>query len=132
MANKKRGEVEIKGEGDDERWILRFGCNEMAILEDEFKIAAIAELAERLEERTSIRELRTIVRIGLDRNHQGMTDEKAGDVIDICGGLEAMMGKIQESLAQSFPTAAAVAAAGVDPKGTAVPDGTGSGSEATP
>jgi hypothetical protein len=79
MANTRRGEVNLQGH------TLCFDTNAMCTLEEVLQVDSIQALAEKLAAKPSLRMLRQIVHVGLQRHDAELTLEQAGDVISDVG-----------------------------------------------
>lgn len=100
MANPLRGEVGF--EADGKSYTLRFGTNELVSLEQRLGVKA-RQFGEVLAD-ASFEQVRAIFTIGLQRHHNGTTDEAAGDVMDAIG-LQEVAGLIKRAIEASFGSA---------------------------
>ena len=107
MANKKRGEVELKALG--KTMIMRFGTNQICALEDDLGMG-INQIAERISDpaRMRISFIRTVLLHAINdpitQSIGDMTVYGAGDIIDELG-LEVVGEKIGEEFNAAFPDA---------------------------
>lgn len=100
MANPIKGEVSFQASGEE--FTLVFDFNALCTIEDEFDVEA-SRLDEVIGGRASA--IRKIFRIGLSRHHPGMSDEKAGELIQAVGPTKAA-DMVTQAFARAFPEAA--------------------------
>ncbi|MGC5798897.1 hypothetical protein J4O76_17700 [Sphingomonas sp. NFX23] len=109
-ANPQRGHLGFEVEGVN--WTFAFSTNALCAIEDEFELEDITGLEKVLNDKPSLRTIRTLFRIGLTDLHPTMTDVEAGEIMDAVGGLEASLELIMRAVEQAFPEAAAKGGAG--------------------
>ncbi|MFC5370933.1 hypothetical protein ACFPIF_00100 [Brevundimonas faecalis] len=99
MANRIRGEVEVKALGETYTLLLDF--NALCELEDEFPGLMTGEATI-----SGFKSLRRIFHVGFSEHHGDLTERDVGGIIhDI--GIEVAAQKMAEAMKASFPTAAA-------------------------
>ena len=103
-ANPQRGQLGF--EVDGQRWTMAFGTNALCAIEDEFGLTDITQLEGVLNNKPSLRTIRTLFRLGLTDCHPDMTDMEAGQLIDAVGGLEPSLELVSRAIEQAFPEAA--------------------------
>lgn len=103
MANKHRGEVELKAPSGT--YILRLSINAIAEIEGVLDLG-INEIAGRLSDPATLRlgHLRAIVWGGLREKHPDLDLFGAGDLIAEVG-MEAITNAVQEAFTLAFPNA---------------------------
>lgn len=111
-ANGARGHLGFEVGGVT--YIFAFSTNALCAVEDHFEIASIDELDKVLGKKPSLRQIRTLFRLGLTDLDPDMTDVEAGKIMDAVGGLEPSAQLVMKALSNAFPEAAASATA--DPR----------------
>lgn len=111
-ANVTRGHLGFEVGGVT--YTFAFSTNALCAVEDHFELASIDELDKVLGDKPSLRQIRTLFRIGLTDNDPDMTDVEAGKIMDAVGGLEPSAQLVMKALTNAFPEAAGSATA--DPR----------------
>lgn len=99
MANPQRGEAAIRSDGQE--YTLAFNHNALCILEDRFD-KPISEIGQRLQAGIGVRDLRTILWVGLRKHHGELTEEQVGEIMDGMGGLEQVGEALGKAMAAAF------------------------------
>lgn len=122
MANPLKGETELKV--GEQTYTLALSINELVKLEQLLDVGII-EIAEWFNDRSRIRvgNMRAILWAALQRHHEGLTLEQAGDIIGLVG-LGAIVERLGTAVQASFPEAETTA----NPPSASPPDGTGKAS----
>jgi hypothetical protein len=94
-ANPERGEVEF--EADDNKYVVRFGMNEICVLEEEHNLS-ISELLDQLQNRGSMRVIRSVFRAAITPE---VSLEDAGRIIDKITAAQAI-GLLMQAMERSF------------------------------
>jgi len=100
LANPHRGEVNVTALGQE--WTLRFGMNEMCVLEAQFD-CGFSELMTRLIENPRMTLLRTVFQVAVVGD---ISEEDAGTLIDDIGMAEAiqhLIAAVELSMAKPEP-----------------------------
>lgn len=107
-ANPQRGQLgfEVAVDGKSQRWTMAFGTNALCAIEEEFNLTDITQLDGVLNNKPSLRTIRTLFRLGLTDCHPDMSDMEAGQLIDAVGGLEPSLELVSRAIEQAFPEAA--------------------------
>lgn len=100
MANKHKGEVTFKA--GDKTFTLRFTINELCDVQDLFA-CRMEEMEARINAAT-IREMRSIVRIGLSEKHPELTDKDVGSIMTEAN-FATVLQKVGEAFVLAFPAA---------------------------
>jgi len=108
--NLENGEVGL--EVGDASYILRFGTREKLKLEDHYGMG-VAKLGDYMgsEDFVTMRNVVTLMEIGLSRHHDDLSEDEVADLIDAAGDLEGLMDLIATAFAAGFQ------GAGGDPSG---------------
>ncbi len=122
MANPLKGETELKA--GDATYVLALSINELVKLEQLLDVGII-EIAEWFNDRSRIRvgNMRAILWAALQRHHDGITLEQAGDIIGLVG-LGVIVERLGTAVQASFPEAETSG----NPQNASPPDGTGKAS----
>lgn len=111
-ANVARGHLGFEVGG--KTYTFAFSTNALCAVEDHFNLTSIDELDKVIGAKPSLRQIRTLFRIGLTDADPNMTDDEAGKIMDAVGGLEPSAQLVMKALTNAFPEAAGSATA--DPR----------------
>lgn len=111
-ANAQRGHLGFEVAG--KHHTFAFSTNALCAVEDHFNLTSIDELDKVIGTKPSLRQIRTLFRIGLTDTDPNMTDDEAGKIMDAVGGLEPSAQLVMQALTNAFPEAAGSAKA--DPR----------------
>jgi hypothetical protein len=101
-ANKFRGEYPLKV--GEKTYTLRYGTNALVSLSESLGCKTILEIGDRLSpDRISFRDVRTLLKVALERHHPEITEADAGELIDEMGGVIIALELIPAVLDAAFP-----------------------------
>lgn len=109
-ANVVRGHLGFEVGG--KTYTFAFSTNALCAVEDHFNLTSIDELDKVIGAKPSLRQIRTLFRIGLTDADPNMTDDEAGKIMDEVGGLEPSAQLVMQALTNAFPEAAGSAKPG--------------------
>lgn len=84
---------------------LTFNVNALCDLEDAFGVDDVNQVVEKinqLQDKPSLRTIRTIFHVGLKQNHPEMTEQKAGEVISEIG-IDKAAEALGKAIERAFP-----------------------------
>lgn len=111
-ANAERGHLGFEVGGKPYTFV--FSTNALCAIEDHFDLESIDQLDKVIGNKPSLRQIRTLFRIGLTDADPAMSDVEAGKIMDEVGGLEPSAQLVMQALTNAFPEAAGSAKA--DPR----------------
>jgi hypothetical protein len=100
MANKTKGEVEVRATGNT--YVLIFDVNALCALEDRLGDSSLANVFEADPEKLRISMLRTVFHCGLRRHHPDVDEAAAGDIMTEVGIITCMEA-VARAMTAAFP-----------------------------